>query len=424
MRRAASGGFAARRRCRRPARGPVEVPHGGPRADADGSRRDQGQRDDAGGDGHGVREAAGRLRVDPAPIPDNRVEERLGDAVLELVRLQLRFLLRVAEERHLDEHGRHVRRDEHAERRLLNRVRAHLDAPPQFFLDEHRERRRLAQVPGLRHVPQDQMDVARAAAEHRHGPALRVLHHLARLGAEAVEAEVEHLRALDVPVRRRVRVQADEQVRLVVVGDRRALVVRHDAVVVAREEHPDAKPGVEHAPQSPGHVQHQVLFEHAARAPCALLVAAMPGIDHDGRDARRLRGSRPGASGPPGRPAAEPRGAAGRGGRDRSGRPVGGEAGAPAAVSSITSLDDAASIGTVAARNVPNALSRAMTRVAGSEAVTDSTSPPPALIDPASRPSASKRTSRRLGSCTTVYAARGAMSIATASAARRVPAGR
>ena len=54
-----------------------------------------------------------------------------------------------------------------------------------------------------------------------------------------------------------------------------------------------------------------------------------------------------------------------------------------------------------------------MASVAGSAAVTDSTSPPPAAIGPTSRPSASKRTSSRLGSCTTVYAARGTMSMAT-----------
>ena len=91
------------------------------------------------GDGHG---ATGRR---PAACASTRPRYRTMASksawttrFLNSSDVELRFLLRVAEERHLDEHRRHVRRDEHAERRLLDRVRAHLDAPPQFLLDEHR----------------------------------------------------------------------------------------------------------------------------------------------------------------------------------------------------------------------------------------------------------------------------------------------
>ena len=65
--------------------------------------------------------------------------------------------------------------------------------------------------------------------------------------------------------------------------------MRHHAVVVAREEHPDAEPGVEHAPQPPGHVEHEVLLDHAPGAARAVLVAPVTGVDDDGADARRLR---------------------------------------------------------------------------------------------------------------------------------------
>ena len=45
-----------------------------------------------------LREAAGRLPFEPAAVPHDRVEERLDDLVLEFVRRELGFLLRVAEE--------------------------------------------------------------------------------------------------------------------------------------------------------------------------------------------------------------------------------------------------------------------------------------------------------------------------------------
>jgi hypothetical protein len=84
-------------------------------------------------------------------------------------------------------------------------------------------------------------------------------------------------------------VQADEEVGLVVVGERRAVVVQHDAVVVSREQHADAEARIEHASQAARDVEHQVLLEHAAGPARALFLAAMPGIDHDRAQAWRLR---------------------------------------------------------------------------------------------------------------------------------------
>ena len=54
---------------------------------------------------------------------------------LEGVREELLLLLRVRQEAHLDEHRRHVRADEHAERRLLDRPRAQRHALAQRRLD-------------------------------------------------------------------------------------------------------------------------------------------------------------------------------------------------------------------------------------------------------------------------------------------------
>ena len=84
-----------------------------------------------------------------------------------------------------------------------------------------------------------ELDVARAAAEGRHalgaaGGRVRRPRH--------VERGVEDRRAGRRSPQRRVGVQADEQVGLVVVRDRGALVERHVAVVVARQQHADAEP--------------------------------------------------------------------------------------------------------------------------------------------------------------------------------------
>ena len=72
--------------------------------------------------------------------------------------------------------------------------RAHRHALAQRRFDGLRERRRLLDVARLRHLPQDHLDVARAAAEDRQRLALAVRHPL-RGVAVLVEAQVEHLGA-------------------------------------------------------------------------------------------------------------------------------------------------------------------------------------------------------------------------------------
>ena len=99
-----------------------------------------------------------------------------------------------------------------------------------------RQRRRLLDVARLRHVPQDQLDVARAAAEDRQWIAVGVRDALGCV-AILVETEVEHFRAGGGRSRRRIGMQADEQVGLVVVRHRGALVKSDGRVAVAGENH-------------------------------------------------------------------------------------------------------------------------------------------------------------------------------------------
>ena len=67
------------------------------------------------------------------------------------------------------------------------------------------------------------------------------------LGLVAVlrQAQEEDLGAADARPQRRVRVQAEEQVGLVVVGERRALIERDGLIAFAREQHADAEPRLE-----------------------------------------------------------------------------------------------------------------------------------------------------------------------------------
>ena len=107
-----------------------------------------------------------------------------------------------------------------------------------------------------------------------------------RLGRVAVETEIEHFGARRGAADRGVGVQADEEVGLVVVGKRRAIVVVDGAVVVAREQHAHAEPGFERGLEQAGDRQRDVLLERAAGPLRALVVAAVPRVDHDGADRR------------------------------------------------------------------------------------------------------------------------------------------
>ena len=95
-----------------------------PRADADGHGASMAaRRDGARRDGHG---ATACRACGARPWPGSGRWRRSSAWTiwfLNSVRGELRLLLGVAEERHLDQHRRHVGADQHAERRLLDRAR-------------------------------------------------------------------------------------------------------------------------------------------------------------------------------------------------------------------------------------------------------------------------------------------------------------
>ncbi len=130
--------------------------------------------------------------------------------------------------------------------------------------------------------------LAGAAAEHRERVPFGLGHAL-RLVAVVGQAQVEDLGARRGRPDGGVGVEADEQVGLVVVGDRRTLVEPDGLVAVPGEDDERPQPGLDGGLQAAGRDERDVFFLHALGAARAVLVAAVPGIDHDRPDSARRR---------------------------------------------------------------------------------------------------------------------------------------
>src|SRR6185369_5199653 len=80
----------------------------------------------------------------------------------------------------------------------------------------------------------------------------------------------------------RVRVDRDEEVGVLRVGDRRPLLERDEAVAVAREDDLDAgELGLERRAQAPRDVEHDVLLGESAGPDRARVPPAVPRVDDD-----------------------------------------------------------------------------------------------------------------------------------------------
>ena len=137
----------------------------------------------------------------------------------------------VGDERHLDEDRRHRRADEHAERRLLDAAVRRVGDRVQLDLDRLGELARLLQVRALREVPEDEVEVGvgrsrRRGARRRAVGGVLAAGDLLRDLVGRLEREVVGLGALGRGRARRVGVDRKEEVRLLVVGDRGAVVER------------------------------------------------------------------------------------------------------------------------------------------------------------------------------------------------------
>ena len=137
-----------------------------------------------------------------------------------------------------------------------------------------------ADVGGLREIPRHEFDVAGAAADGQHPVGgHRRASGLAGVGLESGGVDG---RAVQRRPQRRIRMQADEQVGLAVVGDRRAVVDRHAPVVVSRGQDANAESRFDRGSNPPRHGERDVLLLRAAGALCAFVVSAVARIDCDG----------------------------------------------------------------------------------------------------------------------------------------------
>ena len=74
----------------------------------------------------------------------------------------------------------------------------------------------------------------------------------------------------------------NEEIRLSVVGDLRALFERYEGVILARINHLRTwKLLLDHAAKAQCDIEAEILLEQAVRADRASIVATMAGIDHD-----------------------------------------------------------------------------------------------------------------------------------------------
>ena len=143
----------------------------------------------------------------------------------------------------------------------------------------------------LRPLPRHDVEPPRAAAHHRDpfASALRVARALVLDGAE-----IEDLGPGRGLPHRRVRMEADEQVGAVVVGDGRALVEGHVDVARAGEHDAQPEPSLDGGLQPTGDAQGDVLLQRALGAEGPHVGPSVSRVDGDGADRRRLREVRQG----------------------------------------------------------------------------------------------------------------------------------
>ena len=136
---------------------------------------------------------------------------------------------------------------------------------------------------GLRQLPVHEGEFSSAAAVD--GKLLAVGLRLApRFLAETVEAEIVNQRSLRRCARRAIGVEADKQIGLVVVRNRRAGVRVRNLVFIARHDDANAEAPFDGAFHALRDCEHHILFHDAVRPLHAGVVATVTRIQHDRAD--------------------------------------------------------------------------------------------------------------------------------------------
>ena len=208
---------------------------------------------------------------DLVPISDDAAQQAVYDGGLKRRRCQLRLLIRVGEKPHLHQHSRHVGADQHPERCLLEPARAHRDPEAELVGHGQGPAGRLVPVAQLRQLPRYDVEDPRAAADHRHWLAGEP-GRLAHFGAGGRFAD------------RRIRVEADEQIRPVVVGDGRPLVKCHGGVGGSGQHDPESQLTLDQIPQPTCDGERDLLLQGAVGSTGAGIVTAVTRVDRDRAD--------------------------------------------------------------------------------------------------------------------------------------------
>ena len=187
------------------------------------------------------------------------VEQRLRDPLPVGVRLEQPAFLRVGDERDLREHAGHAGADEHDEGRLLHAEVAHVvllrsrsTIARCTIVAKSRDSSSLL-LSVMAFTMSGRLCIVRPEAEFSRAATA------SRLGVRREVQEVG-LDAARLGVSAGVRVNREEQVRLLAVGDRRPLLERHEHVGAAREHHLDARLLQQQLLEPQRHVEHEVGF--------------------------------------------------------------------------------------------------------------------------------------------------------------------
>jgi hypothetical protein len=215
-----------------------------------------------------------------------------GGGELGLVRLrpQPLLFLRIRYIGRLHQHRRYIRRFEHHEARLLHLRLAHFTDPVQ--LPQHALRRHLAgaQRGGLRQIQQHRGEhvvlvVERHAADQI-GCVFTLGQPARRLVGRAPLRQYVHRRTVDAAVANRVRVDGNEQVRLLYARAPHPIAQRHEVVAVAGQHRLHARFRIDLERELAGDGEHHVLFAGAVLPDGAGVFAAVAGVDGDDEVAR------------------------------------------------------------------------------------------------------------------------------------------
>src|SRR5208283_5416893 len=208
--------------------------------------------------------------------------ERVGDLLLSHLAPEGPLLLGIGDESNLDQGGGHLDPHQHIEGGLLDATRGVAVDRRELLVCETCELVRFDEVLAHGEVPEDRCDRIASTGRSARGAEGRVLTGCDTLGGlvAGMERHEEGLDAACLWTRCGIRVDGEEELAARLIGHGRSLLETYGVVRVACHHH--LKAVVTQARcEAARHIEHDVLFEEAVRSTGSLIVATVPGVDHD-----------------------------------------------------------------------------------------------------------------------------------------------